>query len=244
MPWNNLGHQLVCDIAWRSMSGKSRDQIKALLHRSGYKTFAGACHWPDRIRGEAQWEWTAPYHYINVPQTAITVSRDYCPDAGCVLSGIEQYKKLLTSVTSRNERLHTLLFLAHYVADVHQPMHVSYAIDNGGNKLELNFMGEETNLHQLWDGRLLTRADHPDWMSMGSTLFAQATREDLSEPVTDPLDWANESLQLTRQIYRDLPPGGKLTIHYYETYNPVALRRIKQSGKRLGLLLDSLLSNR
>ena len=39
--------------------------------------------------------------------------------------------------------------------DLHQPMHVSREEDKGGNTIQVNYSGVGTNLHALWDSKLL-----------------------------------------------------------------------------------------
>ena len=242
MAWGLLGHQLVCDIAWRNLSGSARAKLHRLLEPSGFRSFATACHWPDRIRGEQEWAWTAPYHYINVPIEATHVTLGDCPEEGCVLAGIEvNLAAARASAAVPVQRLSALLFLSHYVADVHQPLHVSYAYDAGGNETELIFEGEQMNLHQLWDSGLLTRDGKTDWKRLGNRLAKEAARLDL--PDTTPLDWAEESLALTRRIYAELPADGRLPEDYYERYHPLARDRILLAGRRLGRLLNTLLSD-
>ena len=118
---------------------------------------------------------------------------------------------------------------------------MSYAYDAGGNETELIFEGEQMNLHQLWDSGLLTRDGKTDWKRLGNRLAKAAARLDL--PDTTPLDWAEESLALTRRIYAELPADGRLPEDYYERYHPLARDRILLAGRRLGQLLNTLLSD-
>jgi len=242
MAWGLLGHQLVCDIAWRSLNKDAREELKDLLDTTGTRSFATACFLPDRLRDLEEWAWTAPYHYLNVPVEATHVTLGDCPEEGCVLAGIEKTRALARATAAvPAQRLSALLFLSHYVADVHQPLHVSYAYDAGGNEKELIFEGEQMDLHQLWDSGLLTRDRNAGWKRLGSRLAKQAARLDL--PDTTPLDWAEESLALTRRIYAELPADGRLPEDYYERYHPLARDRILLAGRRLGRLLNTLLSD-
>jgi hypothetical protein len=44
-----------------------------------------------------------------------------------------------------------LLFLIHFVADVHQPLHAADRNDKGGNGLMVRLGGKRLSLHQVWD---------------------------------------------------------------------------------------------
>ena len=50
-----------------------------------------------------------------------------------------------------------LEFLTHFVGDIHQPLHVSYADDRGGNSVEVHFFNEKTNLHECWDTKIIEK---------------------------------------------------------------------------------------
>lgn len=41
------------------------------------------------------------------------------------------------------------------MGDLHQPMHVGRAEDLGGNLIQLTFNRDQTNLHSLWDTKLV-----------------------------------------------------------------------------------------
>ena len=46
--------------------------------------------------------------------------------------------------------------MGHFVGDIHQPMHVGYPEDLGGNRHFLTFKnGKKTNMHKLWDGQII-----------------------------------------------------------------------------------------
>ena len=60
------------------------------------------------------------------------------------------------------ERLAALAFLAHFVGDLHMPLHAGDRGDRGGNDLRAAyglFEGRRTNLHSVWDGWLAERDD-------------------------------------------------------------------------------------
>ena len=43
----------------------------------------------------------------------------------------------------------SLMFLAHFVGDVHQPLHVGYEDDEGGNTIVVHWYRRKTNLHHV-----------------------------------------------------------------------------------------------
>ena len=59
-----------------------------------------------------------------------------------------------------------LRFLGHFVGDLHQPLHVGFAEDAGGNTINVHWntgMGMVNHkLHAVWDSDILNRAGHHD----------------------------------------------------------------------------------
>jgi len=43
------------------------------------------------------------------------------------------------------------------VGDVHQPLHVGFISNLGGNSLKGTFLGKSTNLHSLWDSAIIDK---------------------------------------------------------------------------------------
>jgi hypothetical protein len=96
-----------------------------------FDTFAEACSWPDRPRRRAV------EHYVNLPRDAEGFTNDPCPLADeCVVSAIEKDLAMLSSSSAtEQERLEALKYLGHWVGDVHEPLHVSFEDDRGGNNV-------------------------------------------------------------------------------------------------------------
>ena len=244
MAWSSLGHQLFCDIAWREMDKQTRHEVGSLIKGSRYGTFAQACNWPDHIRKDASKDWLKPYHYMNVPRGAEQVRQEHCAEQGCVLSGIDRFSRMFEYADSKQNKREALLLVSHLIGDIHQPMHVSYADDLGGNRVQLTFEGDQTNLHRLWDSDILRQryGNRADWRAIGKQLHAQASQTVSEQQLAaSPLQWANESYRVTKNIYDELPDDGKPGGEYAGKNYPVIEQRLKLAGMRLADYLDSLL---
>jgi hypothetical protein len=53
-----------------------------------------------------------------------------------------------------SDRVSDLLFLVHYVGDIHQPLHTT-GREEGGNHIKVTFGDSLTDLHTLWDSLML-----------------------------------------------------------------------------------------
>ncbi|KAA8544990.1 hypothetical protein F0562_019793 [Nyssa sinensis] len=60
---------------------------------------------------------------------------------------------------SVNDNLNeALLFLSHFMGDIHQPLHVGFTSDEGGNTIDLRWFGHKSNLHHVWDREIILTA--------------------------------------------------------------------------------------
>ena len=101
------------------------------------------------------------WHYIDIPinQPHLDMTRD-CPKGDCVIAKIEDFQKVLADPAAKPEqRKEALMFLVHFIGDMHQPLHCSDNKDRGGNEVRVDFFGRNMNLHSVWDGGLLGRID-------------------------------------------------------------------------------------
>ncbi|MFC1750436.1 S1/P1 nuclease [Pseudomonadota bacterium] len=243
--WGELGHQLVCDIAWRSMSSDAKRDITKLIRLSSYKTFADACTHADKVRSDPNMAWLKPYHYINIAREENTVKESDCSKKGCVLNGISKYSGVFATNDSPHERLEALMYLGHFVGDIHQPLHVSYSDDLGGNNVSVTFFGKNSNLHQVWDSGMLQHKNGADWRKIGTELFHQYNKDEKeASPLGKPIDWANESFKLTQSAYAELPKNKNIGQSYYKQFYPLITQRIYLAGERLGRLVDELVASR
>lgn len=234
--FNFQSHRLICQMAYDQLSSGAQQRVDALIAQSPYSSFAEACPWPDSIRQEKSYKHTSKWHYINVARGAKQVQSSDCPAVGCLLSALSQQQQKLTR--SPNQDWQALLFVSHLLADLHQPMHVSYADDLGGNKTQVTKGKRSTNLHALWDGYFLKRIQVPTMSAKLNAAITPAQR--LQWQQGNFRDWANESLQLTRDAYRLIPPSHKINDKYIQFFAPKLEERMQQASVRLAILLEEI----
>lgn len=229
-------HALICDLAYERLSAKAQQRVQHLVKQSGKKGFAQACAWPDEVRRQARFSHTRTWHFLNVARGATTVKASDCGQEGCVVTAIQIMQKRLTA--KPNDDWQALLFLAHFMADLHQPLHVSYADDLGGNRASVRHHGRPSNLHRLWDGQLMPKEQY--------RVTLQRLRRGIAGNPThwrqgDEWRWANESLTITRQLYREHRDGQVIDAVYLTKYRPVFEQRAQQAAVRLAWQLERLL---
>lgn len=260
--WRDEGHAVVCEIALRELTSEARRKVEALVEGDPeYRTFADSCGWPDHPRTRTI------EHYVNLRRTDRHITSPACPLASaCVLSAIEKDSAIVRDPASTAaERLTALKYLGHWVGDVHQPLHVSYADDRGGNSIATtgSCAGD---LHAVWDWCLVleqldgsTPLQHADALRRTVTAAERATWT-----ASGPVVWADETYQITiapptgycvqksgacrydnDRITLDDQPRKSVTIDqaYVAANGPMVDLQLKKAGVRLGALLNHLLAS-
>ena len=248
--WGWEGHKLVCALAEEQLTREATEMVGRLLAegselKGGSLDFADACLWPDKVKHSTHRN-SYENHFINVPDdaTSIDLVRD-CPAMDCIAVGVSRAISYLSSpASSKREvtrRAAALRFLGHYVADLHQPLHVGNASDRGGNRIRVVFRGRNTNLHALWDYGLLDAMDYGYPRSLSHLSGVRHTPDDTSFPA-----WMNESLALARShVYIDttgerLESGSTISEAYFVRSKAVIVARLTLAGFRLAELLNRI----
>lgn len=168
-------------------------------------------------------------HFINLARDAADVG-DSCPSnptggapRACALSGQQRDLDILRDPDrSRQEFVIALLAIGHWLGDIHQPLHVSYADDAGGNGVAVSCKGNcgprsrPKNLHSVWDNCLLEaelfervrqRADFKaswkprtiTYRAVDSLMANTSLAQERQMVGGTPWQWAAESYAITRR---------------------------------------------
>lgn len=240
--WGEDGHQVTGEIAWHYLTPEVRREVAALLQIKGEATLAEATTWADRIRSNDAYDWAAPLHYVSLPKDwhDYDAKRD-CPPTGCILSALTQFETILRDDSAKPEqRAEALLFVAHFVGDLHQPLHTGLAADRGGNDIQVEFFGYATNLHALWDV-YLPAGFVRDWKDYAQRQPGMISAEQRSAWLDSTMvDWAAESQRLVHEhAYTSEVNLGEA---YYLDNREIVEQRLRQSGVRLAGILNSALA--
>lgn len=203
------GHEAVCEIAYQELTPAARqavDQIMSAETDERFQTFRQSCVWPDYIGPQRA---RSAEHYVNVPRYWRSKWYETCPEAPtCLFTGIWSDIDVLTSATTTaQERLTALKFLGHWIGDIHQPLHISFSDDRGGNDILLaHGFGCDRNLHSVWDSciadDIMKEMDVvDDREQFGRRLQEEVTNAERQvwTATLSPLEWANESFRIARQ---------------------------------------------
>jgi hypothetical protein len=231
------GHRIVGHIADQYLCPDARRELGPLL---GTLTLADAGVWPDQLRSRPEWAHSKPWHYINVTDNGSVAAAARASDDN-VLAVLARFEAALRNrKLPLEQRSIALRFIAHLVADIHQPLHVGRQADRGGNRVEVIVRGKRSNLHAVWDGLALSAAARRRPADYARQL-EMATPEIQRWQAAGPLVWAHESMALRPVVYafgtETVPPT--LSQHYLDTARTVLDQRLAQAGIRLAGRLNA-----
>jgi hypothetical protein len=167
----------------------------------------------------------------------------------------EQIKRdvalLKDPATTPHDRVQALVFLIHFVGDLHQPLHAGEKADKGGNDVKVTYGiygTQRLNLHSVWDGliaeRAITTGDSP------VRRYTAAERAELAAGSVD--DWSRESWQAAHDVVyagalggdacRPTPAHVDIDQATIDAWVAPARLQIERGGLRLAKELDDALS--
>lgn len=247
-----------------SVTPKTRAEIGRLVAQSKtletpecpIRDLADAAAWPDCIRRyKERFSYTYPWHYQDVDICKPYDVKSACKDGNCVSAQITRNAKLLAdrSLPVR-ERLMALAFLAHFVGDLHMPLHAGEHDDKGGNDIAASYglIAGRTNLHSIWDGYLSERGISTPPGGAGGILSELGPDQRAAMAAGTVDDWARESWAASRTYaYGTIMadpcgprPEARPVIDEATTERliPVIRTQIARGGLRLARMLDEALS--
>jgi hypothetical protein len=170
--WGDEGHKVVYEIALRLVQPNTCAEIQKLISTDErFDSFSDSCTWPDHPRQRAS------EHFLNLPRDSDGLHSESCPAASaCTVTAIRKdFEVLSSNSASQAQKLASSKFLGHWVGDIHQPLHVSFEDDRGGNGILVTGICGTANLHSAWDTCLVLRAVGEDVNKAATELMKTIT---------------------------------------------------------------------
>ena len=149
-----VGHRIISDIAYKNLTSKARKQVDGIL---GTRGIIYTSSWADDIKSDNKYAYSYRWHYQNLAADLTENRIKYM-----IENPLSEGEYLFYGISHTVERLkkdktdaEALKFLVHFVGDLHQPMHMGRPEDRGGNGVSIKWFGEKTNIHAVWDGKLI-----------------------------------------------------------------------------------------
>ncbi|WP_342646523.1 S1/P1 nuclease [Mucilaginibacter sp. CSA2-8R] len=240
MAWGDKGHRIAGQIASSYLTPKARLAIKAIL---GNESVAMASTWADFIKSDPNYSYLSSWHYVDFdkaytyPELQTFLRQDTSVDAYTKLNFMagELKKKNL----AQDKKLLYLRMVIHIVEDIHQPMHTAHTDDKGGNDFKVMWFKEESNLHSVWDSKLiefqnLSFTEYTN--AINFTTPAQRTAWQ-QEPISK---WLFDSKELAENIYANTKHDEVLNYRYNFKYVGSLNEQLLKAGVHLAGLLNQI----
>ena len=266
------GHQIVCQLAFEHLSLAKQSRISTLLklipkkhqyliNNYSYKkqnspiTFANACVWADAIKRLESFKAYRPWHFMNVARDHDDIKANDCTK-NCLPQAILTHQKILAQTNNHAnwQQVQALLFLGHWLGDIHQPFHISFADDLGGNKIKFSHLTTKCkNLHWYWDECILYKGKNSKakWLALLNEKWNQHSQPNWQ--TEQVWQWAGESFQLVKSAslnYCQLTNQGscekvsnklRLPKNYLTQHQVIMEQRLLLAAQRLTKILAASL---
>lgn len=225
LAWGPSAHREIGARAEVALEPAARVALAELTDRS----LADLSTELDTLRARPDWRWSRPLHYVHADPRGEALVVD-CPDHRCVPDAVLHFAHRLARHPDPAARREALMVVVHLVGDLHQPLHVGFAADRGGNDHPVWHGGAQTDLHTLWDDVV---------PALPGGMVPVALASDAAEGT--PRDWAAATFALTREEVYAVPPGAVVGAAYLDRARALSARQISLAGVRLGRLLNQAL---
>jgi hypothetical protein len=242
--WGKTGHRVIAQVAYDNLNCRARRQVDKILGKHGIVYYA---NWADEIKSDTIYLNSYDWHYQDFP-AGLTYDDiagalvDYPKEGGNLFRALDSIENVLREqVKQRAVDPYTLRFFIHLNGDLYCPMHLAHLDDKGGNTVKVKWFGQNTNLHAVWDTKLIdsqgySYSEYADILQKKyADLRKGLLRDDYSQ--TD-LIW--QTYRLTSDIYTYQQSWDGNAYHYiYRWHEPMELQLYK-AGIRLARVLNKL----
>jgi nuclease S1 len=260
--WGPRGHRLVGMIAEKRLAQTAPEVLsraRAILRATNKRdtncepvdparSFADVAGTPDDFRQIELALVTRDWHFVNIDIANPTYDQERdCPNGDCVVRRIERMREILRD---RNraacDHESALIYLIHFVGDMHQPFHTGFGHlpngdpDLGGNRVRVTIDGQERKLHGVWDTTLIERQNRSDqqWAKrLWDDVLGDRDADELAAGET--VDWVNESHKIA--IAQHVDDQTKLSSAYIDEATDIVDERLVRAGLRLARVIEEAL---
>lgn len=235
--WGQNGHRATGEIAQEHLTRKAKKEIEKILNG---KSLALVSTFADEIKSDREFRQYGPWHYVNLPAGETRYSIESANPDGDLLAALRKSKQVLRDPKiSREEKEFYLKMLVHFMGDLHQPLHTGRGEDKGGNDIQVRWFGDGTNLHSVWDSKMIESYDM-SYTELASNT-TDLTKQEIQKIASGSFeDWMYESKELSKEVYNSVEIGENLSYRYMYDWFPVVRSQIQKGGIRLAEVLNEI----
>lgn len=245
--WGPMGHDVVAAIAEQNLSKKAKKAIDKILEGKSIVYYAS---WMDNIQNSPQWKGgydkTKTWHYCNVDKGYTFDNMPKCPTGDVVTALNFLTKELTENFDNLSDSLKAdyVKMIIHVVGDMHCPMHAGRLSDRGGNGMKVRWYGQNTNLHSIWDSKMIDSArkwSYSEWvehLDRANRKYRKSVmRGTYEEWFMDTVDGAASLYEYVENMGVDNP---NLSYQYVYDFSPLLEDRLLVAGYRLAYVLNTI----
>ncbi|MES3630944.1 MAG: S1/P1 nuclease [Longimonas sp.] len=233
--WGRVGHYVTGEIARQHLSDDVLATVEDVL---GEESLVEATTWMDRVRPTDAFRHTADWHWVTIPPDT-TYDQAHKNPNGDIIEALERKIAALKAggLDAETEREH-LKMVIHMIGDIHQPLHVGTGEDRGGNDVRVCWLGDQSNLHRVWDtGMLVSWSD--DYETWANAINLATDEQVAAWQQATVRRWAEESVSYRDAVY-DLPENHEIGWTYRNENMHIVEKRLLQAGVRIAGVLTEI----
>jgi len=233
--YGQTGHRVVGLVAEQHLSKKARKKVRQILENN---SLAEVSNFMDDVKSDDAYDHTHDWHWVTIPDGQQYEQTPKNPHGDVIMKIEEIVQALKAGKLTPAQEQENLKFLIHLVGDLHQPLHVGTGEDMGGNNVKLQWFGQNSNLHRVWDSDIIAGKDL-SYSELAAFLGEPAKAQIKNWQSNNVRAWATEMMIYRPQVYA-IPDDGKLGYRYsYDNFNTIQ-KLLLQGGIRLAGLLNQI----
>ena len=243
--WGQKGHRIIAKIAYDNLTCKARKAVDKTLGKQGMIYWT---NWPDEIKSDTIYSNSHDWHYQDFPagmsfENIAEALTNYPEKDGNLFRALDSIENVLRDNLRNKQDIdpHTLRFFIHLNGDLYCPMHMAHVDDKGGNKVRMKWFGDNTNLHSVWDSKIIESQgySYSEYAELLEYNYA-----DLKKPLMCD-QWSEAELvwqtyELTDAIYVYQQGWDGNTYHYIYHWHEPMEKQLYIAGIRLAKILNSI----
>lgn len=152
--WGQEGHRIIAEVAYNYLSPGAHKKIDKILGKHGMVYMS---NWADEIKSDTVYPHMRHGHFQDLDgglsdSAVVATLTDYPKEGGNLFRMTDSIRALLKQTPNNHD---ALVFLVHLAGDRYCPMHIAHLDDLGGNKVKMKWFGSNTNLHAVWDTKII-----------------------------------------------------------------------------------------
>jgi hypothetical protein len=232
------GHRVVARVAENHLNSTAKQEIENLLKGQNLTEIATWVADKSAVEDSDFWKRASTHwHYVNVP-AGEPYRKSLASKEGDAYVALETFIRTLKSPkASPRKKAFALKFITHIIGDIHQPIQPLVDKDGDQIEMEVEWMGQDTELSFVWEQGLLDhqRLSFTEIAAFADTQDDQAIKKYQTKA---PIEWIEESLDLRSKIIKAKPET--LDEKYALQYFPVVKGQLRKAGIRLAGVLNEI----